>query len=64
MFQLFAPFHIHARFGGRGSARPDGVPVPWAIRVETVAAARAAVACLKGRDLSRVEIVTGPYALV
>ena len=64
MFQLFAPYWVHAKFGGRGSARPDRVPVPWAMRVENVTAARVAVDCLKGRDVTRVDIVVGPYGLV
>jgi hypothetical protein len=64
MFQVFAPYRVHARFGGRGSPRPDRLPIPWAVRIENVAAARVAVDCLKQREVSRVEVVVGPAGLV
>jgi hypothetical protein len=64
MFQLFAPYRVHARFGGCNSFHPDRLPVPWAIRVENVTAARVAVDCLVRRKVSRVDVVTGPSGLV
>ena len=60
MSPLFAPYRVHSRFGGRRRARRAALPVPWALRIEDVRAARVAVACLKERDVARLEIVCGP----
>ena len=61
---LSAPYRVHSKFGGRRPDKPPALPVPWAIRIEDAGAARVAVDCLKGRDVSRVEIVCGPDGAV
>jgi hypothetical protein len=65
MSSLFAPYRVRYHFRGPALApRADRLPVPWAIRIATTRAARVAVDCLKCRDVSGVEILTGPDRLV
>jgi hypothetical protein len=60
MSPLFAPYHVHSRFGSRRPGTTPALPIPWAVRIENVRAARVAVAWLRERDVSRLEIVCGP----
>jgi hypothetical protein len=64
MSPLFAPYRVYGKFGSHRRGTPAPLPVPWAVRIENVRAARVAVDCLKGRDISRVEIICGPNGAV
>jgi hypothetical protein len=62
---LSAPYRVRYRFCGPPlTPRPDRLPVPWAIRIASPTSARVAVDCLRRRNVSGVEVLTGPGRLV
>lgn len=64
MSPLQAPYWVYHCAACRRPSHPAAHPVPWAVRIETTRAARVVVDCLKGRDVSRVEVVVGPRGRV
>ena len=60
MAPLFPPYRTRCRASDPTGPSPDGLPIPWAVRIADIAEARDLLGLLEANGASTVEVALGP----